>query len=105
MTSHNRLKRIISNHAIIRWLERVKGLDTNKVRNEAMIVTGRMHKYDGDLIRYMRQYHRLDVRAIRHEMVNDQSAALIAAGVNSLPVVNRKFKLKLASGRITTVVT
>jgi hypothetical protein len=97
-------RKVISDHAVVRWLERVCGHDLSKVRKEVEIVTGSPPRSDSVLLSHMEQYHRLDVAAIRREIATGDVVSLIGSGIRDVPVRNRRFRLKIKSGKVTTVI-
>lgn len=99
----DKLSRVVSDHAVIRWLERVDGMDMRKVREEAKVVAGYCPETDVALLSYMRRYHRLDIRGIRRKIATRETLEMIEAGVHHVAVQNRRFRLVVLNGTITTV--
>lgn len=99
----DKLIRVVSDHAIVRWLERVDGMDMMKVREEAKIVAGYYPETDAALLSYMRRHHRLDIRGLRRKIATRETLQMIEAGVHHVAVENRRFRLVVLNGTITTV--
>lgn len=98
-----RNRRVVSDHAVIRWLERIEGRNIDKVYEEALIVTGAYPETEEDLLRYMQNYHRLDIRAVRRRIATPEVLQLIDMGANDIPIKNRRFRLRVRDGKITTI--
>lgn len=96
---------VVSDHAVVRWLQRVEGMDLEKVRAEAKIVTGEEPVTDQEFLDYLQTYHQLNVASIRQKIATDWVLSLIAAGVRYIPLHNRCVWLRVRDGVITTVVT
>lgn len=97
------LHKMVTPHAVIRWLERVEGMDMAAVRREAGIVTGRIPESDVELLAYMRKHHRLDVGATRRKIAPEPVVEMIRMGASSIHVLNRRFRLQIVNGYVLTV--
>lgn len=84
----------ITDHAVIRFLERHDGFDLRSVRT----LVGRR---DGDALAYLAVRCGIDVGAVRRRMLTPHVAAGLRLGASS--VVVGSVRLVIANGRVVTV--
>ncbi len=91
----------VSDHAIIRWLERVEGCDLDWVR-EDLRKSGRFADSDTQVLTYLRDKVGLDIADIEARILTPVVRAGIAAGSRTIRVGN--VCLEIADGCMVTTV-
>jgi hypothetical protein len=93
-------RRIITDHILLRWLERAEGFDMAPIR-AAMDRMGLEARYDGEILDFIRAHIGVDIDAIRTELLRlcYPAIRMKAAGVR-----HKGFFIKLHDGVAVTVV-
>jgi hypothetical protein len=93
-------RRIITDHILLRWLERAEGFDMEPIR-AAMDRMGLEARYDGEVLDFIRAHIGVDIDAIRTELLGlcYPAIRMKAAGVR-----HKGFFVKLHNGVAVTVV-
>lgn len=68
---------------LIRWIERVEGVDLGKVRRE-MESVGKEDFSDPAVITYLEQWHKMDMEAIRNKILSKEVRAGLALGAKKI---------------------
>lgn len=107
----SKLDQIVSQHALVRWLEYRRGYKMIHIRAE-MIAAGRPQPIsDHDIVEYLGKWHRLDLTKIRREIYSSSVAICISRGAMSIPLTGEHHGFTLCIGKdkrehpvITTVI-
>ena len=90
----------VTNHAIVRWLERIEGRDLSPAREAYRAMFGHDPK-DGDLVGFLSRYGVEDPAAIRARILTPMVRAAIALGAGSIKT--KGHYLIIEDGRIVTI--
>lgn len=93
-------RRILTDHCILRWIERVEGIDLAPIR-AAMDRMGIEARYDGEILEFIRGHIGFDIDAIRTELIR---LCYPAIRMKANGVKYRGFFIKLHDGVAITVV-
>lgn len=79
------LDRVVSQHAVLRWLERRRGMDMDSVRAE--MITHEHPISEDELATYLRSWHRVNFTEIRREIYTKAVKILIKLKAECIPLV------------------
>lgn len=91
----------ISEHALVRWLERASRIDLAASRAAFERMRGR-EPADGELLAFLARFEGLDLPAVRAEMLTANVRRAIAAGCASVRL--KGLRLIVKNGVVVTVV-
>ncbi len=74
---------MITLHALIRWLERIEGIDLTKAKKE-MRELGYIDFSDAGVLRYLEEWWRIDIQAIRDKILSNEVRAGMALGATRI---------------------
>lgn len=93
---------LISDHALVRYLERVRGLDLDPLRTEINAVSGAVVK-DYMIIRYLEQCG-VDTERLRDSLLGALPPVVRAISSGKIKVYARNVKLIINGGVVVSVV-
>ena len=91
-----RAEDVVTDHAVVRWLERHDGVDLTEARQ----VVGELAP-DGHLLRYLEQHEGYNIAAIRERICSP--AVLVAIGCGATGVRNDRVRLVITDGKVITI--
>ena len=99
MTTIRLTPNLITNHCMVRWLERVEGYDL-KPYKQAMRDQGLDPSFDKSVVRYLDEHARFPIDAIREEL---NAVVRKAVAIKSTTVNYRGARIRLIDGIAATV--
>ncbi len=81
--------RIVTDHALLRYLERVEGFDTSTAKANLPPYAG-----DRDVLEWLRDYAGLNIEAKRKAIVTPKLLAAIAAGAKSVGIGPARYMIR-----------